>query len=59
MPALERLQNASASPLELVRLALRGFVGGEEAALARMQLDRPRSLQDRIYKLLLRAALRE
>lgn len=59
MPALERLQNASASPLDLVRLALRGFVGGEEAALARMQLDRPRTLQDRIYKLLLRAALRQ
>lgn len=59
MPALERLQNASASPLQLMRLASRGFGGGEEAALARMQLDRPRTLQDRLYKLLLRAALRE
>jgi acyl-CoA hydrolase len=58
MPALERLQRASTSPLGLMRLVLRGFGTGEEAALARMQLDRPKTMQDRLYKLLLRAALR-
>jgi hypothetical protein len=44
MPALERLQGVSASPLALLRLALRGFGEGEEAALARMQLSRPKTM---------------
>jgi hypothetical protein len=59
MPALERLQGASGAPLGLMRLALRGFGGGEEHALARMQLARPKTMRDLLYKLLLRGALRE
>ncbi len=59
MPALEKLQSASSSPLALMRLALRGIGRGEETALARMQLARPRNMRDRLYTLLLRAALRE
>ncbi|HVZ70703.1 MAG TPA: acetyl-CoA hydrolase/transferase C-terminal domain-containing protein [Rhizomicrobium sp.] len=59
LPALEHLQNAVQSPFSLLRLAANGLSGGEEAALARMQLSRPRSLSDRIYRLLLRGALRE
>ncbi len=59
LPALEHLQNAVQSPFSLLRLAANGLSGGEEAALARMELSRPRSLSDRIYRLLLRGALRE
>jgi hypothetical protein len=59
VPALEKLQSASSSPLALMRLALRGIGRGEETALARMQLARPTSFRDRLYTLLLRAALRE
>jgi acyl-CoA hydrolase len=54
LPALERLETASQSPLVLLAMAARGLRGGEEAALARMNLSRPR---DVLYRLLLRGAL--
>jgi hypothetical protein len=59
LPALEKLEIASQSVLSLLRLAIRGFGGGEDDALARMQLDRPGNLSDRFYRLLLRSALRQ
>ncbi|HVP85562.1 MAG TPA: acetyl-CoA hydrolase/transferase C-terminal domain-containing protein [Rhizomicrobium sp.] len=59
LPALEKLEIASRSVLSLLRLAMKGFGGGDDAALARMQLDRPGNLSDRFYRLLLRGALRE
>ena len=64
LPALERMKNASASLGSVLRLALsgaklsrRGAV--DQAALERMGLDRPSSLQDRIYRWMLAAALDE
>jgi len=58
LPALERLETASQSPFALLRLALNGLGRGEDAALARMQLDSPRGFSDRFYRVLLRGALR-
>jgi acyl-CoA hydrolase len=56
LPALEMLQNAT--PMQLAGLALAGFSArGDADCLARMKLDRPKSLQDRLYSSLLRAAL--
>jgi acyl-CoA hydrolase len=56
LPALERLANARLS--ELATLAAQGFfASGDADCLARMKLDKPQSLQDRIYGSLLRAAL--
>ncbi|HEY1836192.1 MAG TPA: acetyl-CoA hydrolase/transferase C-terminal domain-containing protein [Rhizomicrobium sp.] len=56
IPALEILQNAK--PLQLARLASAGvFARGDADCLARMNLENPRSLQDRLYRFLLRAAL--
>jgi acyl-CoA hydrolase len=60
IPALQRLRGASASPLVILRLALSGlFASGavNEAALARLGLDAPRSLSDRLYRVLVSAAL--
>ncbi len=58
IPALEMLKDAASSPLRLAGLALAGLSAPNDAqALSRMTLDRPRNLTDRIYKLLLRAAL--
>lgn len=60
IPALQLLRDASASPLALAKLAARGLVASgvpHEAALARLGLDRPRSLSDRVYRVLVRAAL--
>lgn len=56
LPALEHLANAR--PSELAVLAVRGFFAqGDAECLARMKLDKPKSLQDRLYRSLLSAAL--
>jgi acyl-CoA hydrolase len=57
IPALELLK--SASPMVLAGLAAKGLFapGSDPAALARMGLDAPRTLTDRLYRILLRAAL--
>ena len=60
IPALELLRDASASPLALAKLVLRGMAGpGPEAvpALQRLGLDRPTGLRERAYRLLVSAAL--
>jgi hypothetical protein len=60
IPALQTLRDASASPLAIAKLAGKGlFAGGtaNEAALARLGLDRPQSLADRLYRVLVSAAL--
>jgi acyl-CoA hydrolase len=53
--ALEKLKDAQ--PMELAGLALRGGPDDTEA-LARMGLDRPRNLQERLWRALLKGALR-
>jgi hypothetical protein len=62
LPALELLDRASWSAWGLVRLATKGLFaaapGDEPALLARMKLDAPKSPQDRVYRLLLSAAIR-
>ena len=62
IPALQILQQASGSRLTLARLALAGAFGPEpdqtqEACLARMDLSHPRTLSERAYRALLKAAL--
>lgn len=61
IPALQILKEASASPLALLGLAWEGRTANHSAELAaclsRMQLDRPASLADRLYRALLIAAL--
>jgi hypothetical protein len=59
IPALEILQDASAKPLRLLGLALEGAGNGraDDDCLARMGLDRPAGLQQRLYQRLLKAAL--
>jgi hypothetical protein len=62
IPALQALREASASPLAIAKLAARGlFTDGAAhgAALARLGLDKPKSLSDRVYRLLVNAALRD
>jgi hypothetical protein len=57
--ALRKVQTASASPLTLLPLAWQGMTGApDETALARMKLDRPQSLSDRLYRVLLSGALK-
>ena len=60
IPALQTLREASASPLALVRLLLRGLAApaASEAALARLGLDKPASVSDRFYRVLVNAALK-
>ena len=58
LPALEKLDAASQSPLALLAMAVAGLRGGEGPALARMKLDKPRNVTDRFYRLLLQGALR-
>jgi hypothetical protein len=61
MPALQRLKAASASPLAAVRLGLAGVgtAGGDESdCLARLGLDAPAGLRDRLYRALVLGALR-
>jgi acyl-CoA hydrolase len=54
--ALEKLK--AAQPMALARLALAGLSKSSDAeALARMGLDRPRSLSDRLYAALVNGAL--
>ena len=60
MPALETLRDAS--PLRLARLAVRGLFAAQPGqdvrdCLARMALDRPQTLRERLYAALLRGAL--
>jgi acyl-CoA hydrolase len=61
IPALQKLQSASASPFSLVHLALRGARGaeapGEKAGLARLGFDRT-GFKNKLYGYLLRGALR-
>jgi acyl-CoA hydrolase len=63
LPALEALKSASGSPLRLGRIMARGL--GEKAhsaenhCLARMGLDRPSGLSERVYAALVRGVLRE
>ncbi len=62
IPALQILKEASASPFDLLGLAWEGLRAGEPdaeaaASLARMQLDRPTSFSDRLYRTLIMAAL--
>ena len=60
IPALQALRDASVSPLSIARLALSGlFASGtaNEAALARLGLDKPKGLSDRVYRVLVSAAL--
>jgi acyl-CoA hydrolase len=61
IPALQRLREAQASPVALAKLAARGLFGSgvtNEAALARLALDKPKSLSDRIYRMLVHASLK-
>ena len=61
IPALQTLREASTSPLALVKLAARGLLADgapNEAALGRLGLDKPQSLSERIYRVLVSAALR-
>jgi hypothetical protein len=61
IPALQILQEASRSPFALVRLAINGLRAGDasaQPALARMGLDRPNMFSDRLYRALLKGALK-
>jgi acyl-CoA hydrolase len=58
IPALQTLRDASS--LALLKLAARGLLAGDpanEPALARLGLDKPKSLSDRLYRVLVSAAL--
>jgi acyl-CoA hydrolase len=63
LPALETLAAASASPLRLAKFLARGLGSAHSAqiedCLARMGLDRPSGLAERVYAALLRGALRD
>ena len=61
IPALQRLKEASASPAALLALAWRGLSADDAddaECLMRMGLDVPATMRDRVYRLLLRGALR-
>jgi acyl-CoA hydrolase len=62
IPALGRLRRAAKRPLQLAALAGRSRGArrgaGHEEALARMGLTQPRSLRERLYRVLLLGALR-
>jgi acyl-CoA hydrolase len=63
LPALEELRAASASPLRLAAILGRGLSAKARSAetadcLARMGLDRPSGLTERVYAALLRGVLR-
>ena len=58
IPALQRLRDASASPLGLLEFALLGLVkGGNKSALARLGLDKPKGVSDWIYRALVNGTL--
>lgn len=61
IPALKTLKKATASPLALARLAVRGMMASREdhrKALERMGYAKPQALKDRLYAALLKGALR-
>jgi acyl-CoA hydrolase len=62
IPALQLLKQKLSTPLQLIPLALRGLFAPKtvdaEAALERMGLTRAAGLKDKLYRLLLRGALR-
>jgi hypothetical protein len=63
IPALEILQTAQHEPLHLTRLAARGWTRTPDTAdnecLARLGLDHPKSFEERMYRVLVSAALEE
>lgn len=63
IPALQLLKEASASPLALLEMAWQGLSGrgmtrDHQACLARLGLDRPKTLGERVTRILVGAALR-
>jgi hypothetical protein len=63
MPALQTLDEATHSPAQLLALLSRGFFAGkhsdhESACLDRLRLDNPQTTRDRLYRVLVRGALR-
>ena len=59
LPALAKLQAAQASPAQLAGVAWRGLTKaspGAGPALARLGLDRPQGLKDRLYAILFKGA---
>jgi len=60
IPALQLLNTASKSPVQLAALAWRGFTqpdAANAAPLARLGLDKPNTVSDRLYRALVGAAL--
>jgi hypothetical protein len=61
IPALQVLQQAQHSPLQLARLLRRGLTrtpdAAEQECLARLGLDRPKNFSERAYRALVSAAL--
>jgi hypothetical protein len=61
IPALQRLQDAQRSPMDLAGLLWQGLTrrpGPAEAeCLARLKLDKPATLTERVYAALVSAAL--
>ena len=61
IPALQLVKEAAAHPAQLLGLAWQGFFSQPDSnateALARLQLDSPKSLSDRLYRALISAAL--
>ena len=61
IPALQVLQEASRSPRQLLSLAFAGLrpaAVSDQPTLARMGVDRPNRFSDRLYRILLNAALK-
>jgi acyl-CoA hydrolase len=63
MPALQTLDEATHSPRQLLHLLFRGAFASdrpdrEAACLARLRLDNPQTARDRLYRALVRGALR-
>ena len=62
IPALQILQQAQRSPLQLPGLLWQGFTGrpgtGDDECLVRLGLERPATLSERFYRALVSAALR-
>ncbi len=61
IPALLSVKNAAEHPVQLLQLAWQGLFARPDdkalEALARLQLDAPKSLSDRLYRVLVSAAL--
>ncbi len=63
LPALSVLKAASASPMKMAGLLWKGFVGSGSdpelnACLERLELDRPLSIQERLYRLAVTGAFK-